>query len=78
MGLEFAKQVAWSMPVAVAFTDLVANVVRVEGPSMSPTFNPGASTSGRGSGDSCDWVVVEKVSYRLLHSYHRGDVATLW
>ncbi len=32
------------MPVTIAFTDLVASVIKVEGPSMSPTFNPSAAS----------------------------------
>ena len=32
--LDAAKQLAWTLPIAVAFTDLVACVVKVEGPSM--------------------------------------------
>ncbi len=69
--MDFAKQVAWSLPIGIAFTDLVASVVKVEGPSMQPTFNPDLRMSS-------DWVIVEKISYKLLHNYHRGDVAVLW
>ncbi|KAG1679141.1 hypothetical protein FOA52_000496 [Chlamydomonas sp. UWO 241] len=43
---------------------------------MSPTLNPG-SISGSES-KQCDWILVEKLSYKLWHSYQRGDVATLW
>lgn len=32
--LDAAKQLAWTLPIAVAFTDLIACVVKVEGPSM--------------------------------------------
>jgi signal peptidase I len=36
---------------------------------MQPTFNP--------EGNS-EWVLVEKLSYKWLHKYTRGDVAVLW
>ena len=54
--LEFVKQLAWTFPITVAFTDLVASVVKVEGPSMQPTFNPDLNRSS-------DWVLVEKVGH---------------
>lgn len=78
--LDTAKQVVWTLPIGIAFTDLVASVVQVQGPSMQPTINPDldtsqASTSGR---SSYEWLLVEKISYKLLHTYHRGDVVTLW
>mmetsp|Transcript_6454 Transcript_6454/g.14333 ORF Transcript_6454/g.14333 Transcript_6454/m.14333 type:complete len:174 (+) Transcript_6454:183-704(+) len=69
--LSLAKQVAWSLPVAIAIRDLVGNVVQVEGPSMQPTLNPDLDKSS-------DWVLVEKVSYKWFHDYRRGDVAVLW
>lgn len=69
--LGLVRQVVWTVPVGIAFTDLIATVARVDGPSMQPTFNP---DMGKGS----DWVLVEKVSYKLLHRYDRGDVAVLW
>ena len=52
--LEIAKQIAWTIPITVAFTDLVASVIKVEGPSMQPTFNPRIDKPS-------DWVLVEKV-----------------
>jgi len=39
------KRAAWSVPVAIAVTDRVATVVRVDGASMSPTFNPEVASS---------------------------------
>ncbi len=57
--------------MAIAFTDLLASVVKVEGPSMQPTFNPDLRASS-------DWVLVEKVSYKMRYAYGRGDVAVLW
>ncbi|KAF5833879.1 mitochondrial inner membrane signal peptidase [Dunaliella salina] len=63
------KRVAWSVPVAIAVTDRIATVVRVDGASMSPTFNPLGGS---------EWVLVEKLSYKWLHQYSRGDVAVLW
>ena len=52
--IEIVKQIAWTVPITVAFTDLVASVVKVEGPSMQPTFNPQLNKTS-------DWVLVEKV-----------------
>ncbi|GAX72811.1 hypothetical protein CEUSTIGMA_g266.t1 [Chlamydomonas eustigma] len=69
--VDVSKQVALTLPVAIAFTDLIASVVKVEGPSMQPTFNP---DSRKGS----DWVLVEKVSHKLMYKYTRGDVIVLW
>lgn len=66
----FLKQVAWSVPVAIAFTDCVACVIRVDGQSMQPTLNPDT--------DSRDWVLIEKVTYKLLHRYTRGEVVVFW
>jgi len=66
----FLKQVAWSLPVAIAFTDCIACVIRVDGQSMQPTLNPDP--------DSRDWVLVEKVTYKLFHRYKRGEVAVFW
>ena len=37
---------------------------------MSPTFNPEWSSVS-------DWVLVEKLSYKWLYEYQRGDVAVL-
>ena len=70
--VDLAKQLAWTLPVGLAFTDLVASIVKVEGPSMQPTFNPNLGSKPD------DWVLVEKVSYKLRHIYNRGDVAVLW
>lgn len=56
-----AKRVAWWLPVTIAFTDLVASVLRVEGDSMLPTLNADPLFS--------DWVIVEKV--RLGAVRHR-------
>lgn len=67
---KFLKQVAWTIPVAIAFTDCVACVIRVDGQSMQPTLNPEPGQK--------DWVLVEKVSYKLLRRYQRGDVAVFW
>lgn len=58
--LEIAKQIAWTIPITVAFTDLVASVIKVEGPSMQPTFNPQIDKPS-------DWVLVEKV--RNVHNF---------
>lgn len=69
--LAFAKSLAWSIPVAVAFTDCIASVIRVDGTSMQPTLNPEGSASP-------DWVLVEKATYKWLHRYNRGDVAVFW
>lgn len=66
-----ARQVLWSVPVAVAFTDLVGSVIKVEGVSMQPTFNPAGSRAS-------DWVLVEKLTIKLLHRFTRGDVVVLW
>jgi hypothetical protein len=68
---QFARQFLFSLPVGIAFTDLVASVVRVDGASMQPTLNPD------GSG-SCDWVLVDKFSVKIMHKYRRGDVVILW
>lgn len=66
----FAKRVAWLMPVCIMCNDRLATIVRVDGASMQPTLNPGATGS--------EWVLVEKLSYKWLHKYSRGDVAVLW
>lgn len=66
-----AKRVLWCGAVAIYVTDTVGTVIRVEGSSMCPTLNP--------EGQSwCDWVLVEKVSIKLLRQYHRGDIVVLW
>lgn len=49
----------------------VGAVVRVDGPSMQPTFNPDLASSR-------DWIFVEKLSYKWWHQYRRGEVAVLW
>lgn len=69
--LSTLKASAWWVPIAIAGTDLVATVIRVEGESMQPTLNPEGATLS-------DWVLVEKISYKWLHRYTRGDVAILW
>jgi inner membrane protease subunit 2 len=68
---QAAKQLLWSVPVAIAFTDVVGSAIKVEGLSMRPTLNPEGSSY-------CDWVLVEKASIKLLREYHRGDVVVLW
>jgi signal peptidase I len=74
--LNYAKAVAWSLPIGLAFTDLCASVVQVEGPSMQPTLNP--QIRARGARGQQDWILIEKLSYKVLHRYNRGDVAVLW
>lgn len=69
--LALARRAAWSIPIGITFTDLVGTVIRVEGASMQPTFNPPESTSN-------DWVLVEKVSVKWLHRYERGAIMVLW
>lgn len=69
--LAFLKRGAAALPVGIAFTDLVASVTRVDGPSMQPTLNPAGQ-------QACDWVLVEKISSKLFHKYYRGDIVVLW
>jgi signal peptidase I len=57
--------------VTLFVTDTVGSVLRVNGVSMRPTFNPEQP-------GACDWVLVEKLSIKLLHQYHRGDVVVFW
>mmetsp|Transcript_12428 Transcript_12428/g.22237 ORF Transcript_12428/g.22237 Transcript_12428/m.22237 type:complete len:166 (-) Transcript_12428:74-571(-) len=66
----FLKNFAWCLPAAIAFTDLVGCILQVEGNSMQPTLNADP--------DYRDWVLVEKISYKWLHRYSRGDVAVMW
>jgi signal peptidase I len=68
---QFVRQFLFSLPVGIAFTDLVASVVRVDGASMQPTLNPEGS-------DSSDWVLVDKFSVKVMHKHRRGDVVILW
>ncbi|KAF8071075.1 IMMP2L [Scenedesmus sp. PABB004] len=65
------RQGLWLLPPVVAFTDLVAAVIRVDGASMRPTLNPDA-------GGGSDYVLVEKASVKLLRRYARGEVVVLW
>ena len=69
--LDFIKQVGWYLPVYWAGTDLLGCVIRVEGQSMQPTLNDEARVFN-------DYILVEKVSYKWLHRYQRGDIAVLW
>ncbi|KAG2495595.1 hypothetical protein HYH03_006195 [Edaphochlamys debaryana] len=66
----FFRQLVWWLPAGIAITDTVVSVLVVEGQSMYPTLN--------GDPNFSDLVLVEKVSYKWLHNYHRGDVAVLW
>ncbi|KAL6751533.1 mitochondrial inner membrane signal peptidase [Haematococcus lacustris] len=69
--MRWLLHVAWCVPVAAAFTDACASVVRVDGTSMQPTLNTDIASG-------CEWVLVEKVSYKWLRRYSRGDVAVFW
>lgn len=103
---QLAKRAAWSLPLAVTFTDCVASIIRcgggsalasarprqaadpapdpapacraahrprsVDGASMQPALNPG------GLDAPSDWVLVEKLSIKLLQHYTRGEVVVLW
>ncbi|GFR39876.1 hypothetical protein Agub_g378, partial [Astrephomene gubernaculifera] len=66
----FLRQLVWWLPAGIALNDTVCSVLVVEGQSMSPTLC--------GDSGSADIVIVEKVSYKWLHKYQRGDVAVLW
>lgn len=67
----FLRQFVLSLPIGIAFTDLIASVVRVDGASMQPTLNPVGSTSS-------DYVLVEKFTIKVMQKYRRGDVVILW
>ena len=67
---SFLRQFLLSLPVGIAFTDLVCSVVRVDGASMQPALNP--------EGASSDYVLVEKFSVKVLQKHMRGDVVILW
>jgi len=68
------------LPVALFVTDNVVGIIRVDGRSMQPTFNPDASTLQR------DIVLVNRLPswWRLKGGglvtapWKRGDVVTLW
>ncbi|EFJ43524.1 hypothetical protein VOLCADRAFT_119055 [Volvox carteri f. nagariensis] len=66
----FLRQLVWWLPAGIALTDTVVSVLLVEGQSMWPTLNEDPYFS--------DLVIVEKISYKWLHKYQRGDVAVLW
>ena len=68
--LTYVKQLVWTVPIAIAANDLIASVMRVDGPSMQPTLNPDLSQPS-------DWVLVEKISYKWHHKYERGELAVL-
>ena len=65
------RPVVWAVPVAVTVTDLLGSVIKVEGVSMQPTFNPPGATGS-------DWVLVEKLTIKALHRHTRGEVVVLW
>ncbi|PNW88383.1 hypothetical protein CHLRE_01g027100v5 [Chlamydomonas reinhardtii] len=69
---RWLRQVIWWLPAGIAITDTVVSVLPVEGSSMAPTLNPD------GDEQWPDMVLVEKVSYKWLHKYQRGDVAVFW
>lgn len=64
------KRALWLVPVGVAFVDLGASVLQVQGGSMRPTLNPALH-------GPCDWVLVDKASIKLLRRYTRGEVVVL-
>ncbi|GLC43380.1 hypothetical protein PLESTF_000427300 [Pleodorina starrii] len=66
----FLRQLVWWLPAGIALTDTVVSVLLVEGQSMWPTLNEDPYFG--------DLVLVEKISYKWLHKYQRGDVAVLW
>lgn len=68
--MRHAKQLAFLLPVTITFNDLVGSVLRIDGSSMQPTLNADPYVS--------DWCFVEKVSYKWLRKYERGDVAVFW
>lgn len=73
MALPYVRCFLWSVPVAIATTDLLASVIRIDGQSMAPTLNPDAASTS-----SPDYVFVEKVSIKWFHQLHRGAVVVLW
>lgn len=41
---------------------------------MQPTLNPGLASQQQPS----DWVLVDKLTVKLLQQYTRGEVVVLW
>jgi mitochondrial inner membrane protease subunit 2 len=66
----YVKQMLWSLAAGVTFNDLIGSVIRIDGLSMQPTLNPSGSTWS-------DWVLVDKISIKLLRQYSRGEVVIL-
>ncbi len=62
------------LPVAVAFNDLVASVMFVDGRSMQPTLNPGHTGL---PGASRDLVLVAKWPIKVWKQFIKGDVVVL-
>jgi inner membrane protease subunit 2 len=71
MGRWRVVKFLWAVPIGLTFSDTIASVLKVEGASMQPTFNPDTARSS-------DWVLVEKLSIKLQRCYNRGEVVVLW
>ncbi|KAK6197461.1 peptidase S24/S26A/S26B/S26C [Scheffersomyces amazonensis] len=55
-------------PVLYSFTNHVYQPYQISGSSMTPTFNPGTSTTSK------DIVLVQKYNLKSANSLHRGDI----